>query len=131
MWPNPQETADLAAFTEDNGKLHFICSEHPFGENTWFWKRTQLMLLTNFIPNTNGQLVSEGRIERFSWKFLFLNFRNIVRDNLDSGPNINVFKLRQIVRYKQCYFGQSEFQTRHQTNFFFKKGQDINSLCGF
>ena len=29
MWPNPQETADLVAFTEEilNGKLHFLCSE--------------------------------------------------------------------------------------------------------
>ena len=29
MWPNPQETADLATFTEENlnGKLHFLCSD--------------------------------------------------------------------------------------------------------
>ena len=28
MWPNPQETADLVAFSEEilNGKLHFLCS---------------------------------------------------------------------------------------------------------
>ena len=28
MWPNPQETADLVTFTEENlnGKLHFLCS---------------------------------------------------------------------------------------------------------
>ena len=28
MWPNPQETADLATFTEEifNGKLHILCS---------------------------------------------------------------------------------------------------------
>ena len=28
MWPNPQETADLATFTEEiiNRKLHFLCS---------------------------------------------------------------------------------------------------------
>ena len=28
MWPNPQETANLLAFTEEilNGKLHFLCS---------------------------------------------------------------------------------------------------------
>ena len=28
MWPNPQETSDLVAFTEEilNGKLHFLCS---------------------------------------------------------------------------------------------------------
>ena len=31
MWPNPQEAADLVTFTEEilNGKLHFLCSEHP------------------------------------------------------------------------------------------------------
>ena len=30
MWPNPQETADLVAFTEKilNGKLHFLGSVH-------------------------------------------------------------------------------------------------------
>ena len=29
MWPNPQETSDLVAFTEKtlNGKLHFLSSE--------------------------------------------------------------------------------------------------------
>ena len=29
MWPNPQETAHLATFTEEtlHGKLHFLCSE--------------------------------------------------------------------------------------------------------
>ena len=29
MWPNPQKTADLVAFTEEafNGKLHFLCSD--------------------------------------------------------------------------------------------------------
>ena len=29
MWPNPQETADFATFTEQilNGKLHFLCSK--------------------------------------------------------------------------------------------------------
>ena len=29
MWPNPQETADLVAFTEEilHGKLHFLCNE--------------------------------------------------------------------------------------------------------
>ena len=29
MWPNPQFSADLVAFTEEmlNGKLHFLCSE--------------------------------------------------------------------------------------------------------
>ena len=29
MWPNPQETAELVAFTEEtpNGKLHFLCSD--------------------------------------------------------------------------------------------------------
>ena len=29
MWPNPQETAALVAFTEEivNGKLHFLSSE--------------------------------------------------------------------------------------------------------
>ena len=28
MWPNPQYTADLSAFTEEVliGKLHFLCS---------------------------------------------------------------------------------------------------------
>ena len=28
MWPNPQETADLVTFTEENlnGKLQFLCS---------------------------------------------------------------------------------------------------------
>ena len=28
MWPNSQETTDLATFTEEilNGKLHFLCS---------------------------------------------------------------------------------------------------------
>ena len=28
MWPNPQETADLATVTEEilNGKLNFLCS---------------------------------------------------------------------------------------------------------
>ena len=28
MWPNPQDTADLATFTKEifNGKLHFLCS---------------------------------------------------------------------------------------------------------
>ena len=30
MWPNPQETPDLATFTEEilNGKLHFLCGEY-------------------------------------------------------------------------------------------------------
>ena len=30
MRANPQETADLATFTEEilNGKLHFLCSEY-------------------------------------------------------------------------------------------------------
>ena len=30
MWPNPLETADLVAFTEEilNEKLHFLCSVH-------------------------------------------------------------------------------------------------------
>ena len=29
MWPNPQFSADLVTFTEDDlsGKLHFLCSE--------------------------------------------------------------------------------------------------------
>ena len=28
MWPDPQETADFATFTEEilNGKLYFLCS---------------------------------------------------------------------------------------------------------
>ena len=32
MWPNPQETADLATFTEGilNGKLYFLSSERGF-----------------------------------------------------------------------------------------------------
>ena len=31
MWPNSQETADLATFTEEilNAKLHFLCSGAP------------------------------------------------------------------------------------------------------
>ena len=35
MWPNPQETADLASFTEEilNGKLHFLCSIAKSGDN--------------------------------------------------------------------------------------------------
>ena len=29
MWPNPQETTDLATFTEEilSGKLYFLCSD--------------------------------------------------------------------------------------------------------
>ena len=29
MWPNPQETVGLVAFTEEipDGKLHFLCSD--------------------------------------------------------------------------------------------------------
>ena len=36
MWPNPQETADLITFTEENrnGKLHFIYSV-TFWEDSW------------------------------------------------------------------------------------------------
>ena len=32
MWPNPQETADLAIFTEEilNEKLHFLYSNKHF-----------------------------------------------------------------------------------------------------
>ena len=35
MWPNPQETADLVAFTEEilNGKLDFLCRGY-----TWCMK---------------------------------------------------------------------------------------------
>ena len=35
MWPNPQETADLATFTEEilNGKLHFLWNVTFFQEN--------------------------------------------------------------------------------------------------
>ena len=43
MWPNPQETADLATFTEEilNGKLHFLCSASLILETAvfrWYWK---------------------------------------------------------------------------------------------
>ena len=32
MWPNPQKTVDLVAFTEEilNGKLHFLCSAQKY-----------------------------------------------------------------------------------------------------
>ena len=40
MWLNPQETADLAACTEDvpNGKLQFFCSEHSAGACLGVWQ---------------------------------------------------------------------------------------------
>ena len=35
MWPNPQETDDLATFAEEtlNGKLHFFCSDMRKGRD--------------------------------------------------------------------------------------------------
>ena len=34
MWPNPQETADLVTFTEENlnGKLHILCSDRTYSK---------------------------------------------------------------------------------------------------
>ena len=39
MWPNPQETADLATFTEEilNRKLCFLCSVFVFLRNGTSW----------------------------------------------------------------------------------------------
>ena len=36
MWQNPQETADLARFTEEtlNGKLHYLCSDYNWKERS-------------------------------------------------------------------------------------------------
>ena len=43
--------------------------------------------------------------------------------------NITFFKTGQVVRLKQRYFKQSDFQTEHQTKPFFEETQDIKSLA--
>ena len=44
MWPNPLETPDFVAFTEEilNGKLHFLCS----GISEWLFLKLRTFILT-------------------------------------------------------------------------------------
>ena len=51
MWPNPQKTADLVAFTEKirNGKFHFLCSEKGYISRCYFTVKIAIALILNFI----------------------------------------------------------------------------------
>ena len=51
MWPNPQKTADLVAFTEEicNGKFHFLCSEKGYISRCYFTVKIAIAVILNFI----------------------------------------------------------------------------------
>ena len=55
MMPNPQETADLIAFTKEflNGKLHFLCI--VIRCLTGFWIRTWLSVIANLLDSRKIQ----------------------------------------------------------------------------
>ena len=41
---------------------------NPLGKNSWFWRKTKLVLNLKLIPTTFSQLVSEVVVDRRSWK---------------------------------------------------------------
>ena len=60
MWPNPQESADLALFTEGilNGKLYFLCSV----------KALKTLLIWFFSKILNVMLIGVILIVKVNWK---------------------------------------------------------------
>ena len=57
MWPNPKETSDLVAFTEEifNGKLHVLCSVKNGTEVTF-------NLLSNVICDSKDETSSVQKL---------------------------------------------------------------------
>ena len=48
MWPNPQETEDLATFTEEilNGNLYFLCSVLFYAT---YYEQRKILMNANFL----------------------------------------------------------------------------------
>ena len=51
MWPNPQETADLATIIEEilHEKLHFLCSDPPLTRNLQTTVPYELPIFFNIV----------------------------------------------------------------------------------
>ena len=71
MWPNPQETVDLATFTEEilSGKLHFLFS--AFYENLTPFVSQLFIVGQNSSSSSVQKLVSRKKMKK-NWNEYFL-----------------------------------------------------------
>ena len=95
MWPNPQDTADLVAFTGEilDGKLHFLCSDiddWTYVRRKWTVENCDFFLQKGSImnawragiPNKSWKLIhgaSVMKLGKFTRWSLFLTYFKIFK----------------------------------------------------